>query len=88
MLQANRELADKAEVSRFTELRGFMDEEVKRQATLGTQSRETILARLEQLDIDLRTAIEQSGNTLSAYIGEMEDRLENGVHSMSPRPPI
>ncbi|MHB1226798.1 MAG: hypothetical protein ACYC0O_04635 [Desulfurivibrionaceae bacterium] len=37
-----------------------------------------MLARLDQLDRDLRSAVEQSGNTLAAYIGELEDRLEKG----------
>lgn len=77
-LQANRELADQAEASRFTELRGFLEMELKRQAGLDAESRAIVLARLDQLDRDLRSAVEQSGNTLAAYIGELEDRLERG----------
>ena len=77
-LQANRELADQAEASRFTELRGFLEMELKRQAGLDAESRVVVLARLDQLDRDLRSAVEQSGNTLAAYIGELEDRLERG----------
>lgn len=75
-LQANRELAGQAEASRFTELRGFFEAELKRQAGLDAESRAVVLARLDQLDRDLRSAVEQSGNTLAAYIGELEDRLE------------
>ncbi|PKN50630.1 MAG: Signal transduction histidine kinase [Deltaproteobacteria bacterium HGW-Deltaproteobacteria-16] len=77
-LQANRELADQAEASRFTELRGFLEAELTRQAGLDAESRVVVLARLDQLDRDLRSAVEQSGNTLAAYIGELEDRLERG----------
>ena len=77
-LQANRELADQAEASRFTELRGFLEMELKRQAGLDAESKAVVLARLDQLDRDLRSAVEQSGNTLAAYIGELEDRLERG----------
>ena len=77
-LQANRELADQAEASRFTELRGFLEAELKREAGLNAESRVVVLARLDQLDRDLRSAVEQSGNTLAAYIGELEDRLERG----------
>jgi hypothetical protein len=77
-LQANRELADQAEASRFTELRGFLEMELKRQAGLDVESKAVVLARLDQLDRDLRSAVEQSGNTLAAYIGELEDRLERG----------
>ena len=77
-LQANRELADQAEASRFTELRGFLEAELTRQAGLDAESKAVVLARLDQLDRDLRSAVEQSGNTLAAYIGELEDRLERG----------
>lgn len=75
-LQANRELADQAEASRFTELRAFMAAELAKQASLNTELKGTVLARADQLEHDLRSAIEQSGNTLAAYIGELEDRLE------------
>lgn len=77
-LHANRELAGHAEASRFTELRGFIEAELKKQADLDAESRAVVLARLDQLDRDLRSAIEQSGNTIAAYIGELEDRLERG----------
>jgi len=85
-MQANRELADKAETSRFTELRAFMDIELKRQIELDAESRVAMLARLDQLDRDMRSAIEQSGNTVSAHIGQLEDRLERGGHGLAPRP--
>jgi len=35
-----------------------------------------VQTRLDQLHQDLRSTIEQAGNTLAAYIGEFEDRLE------------
>lgn len=76
-LRANRELADQAEASRFTELRSFLVAELAKQANLATESRSLVLARVDRLENDLRAAIEASGNTLAAYIGELEDRLEN-----------
>jgi len=75
-LQANRELADKAEASRFTELRKFLEDELLKQAKLNLESKSEVLAKLAQSEQDVRTFIEQSGNTLAAYIGELEDRLE------------
>ncbi|MFY9328548.1 MAG: LapA family protein [Georgfuchsia sp.] len=87
-MQANRTLADKAEASRFTELRGFLDAELKRLAEQDAVSRAAVQARLDQLDHELRAAIEQSGNTLAAYIGELEDRLENGGHRPALNPPV
>ena len=64
-LQASRELADKAEASRFTELRTALEAE-----------RLAVIARIDQVRAELQTSIEQSGNTLAAYIGELEDRLD------------
>lgn len=88
-LQANRELAEQAETSRFTELHGFLEMELKIHARLDAESRATVLARLDQLERDLRTVVEQAGNTLAAYIGELEDRLERGraAQDLTPKPP-
>lgn len=75
-LQANRELADRAEASRFTELRNFLEAELANQSNLNAESKASILARVDQLEHDLRTFMEQSGNTLAAYIGELGERLD------------
>jgi uncharacterized integral membrane protein len=75
-LRANRELADKAESSRFTELRNYLESELLKQANLNKESHSEVLARINQFEQDLRVFIEQSGNTLAAYIGELDDRLE------------
>ena len=77
-LQSNRKLADQAEASRFTELRGFLDAELKRQLAHNVESRAAVVARIDQLERDLRTAVEQSGNSLAASLGELEDRLDRG----------
>jgi uncharacterized integral membrane protein len=78
-LYANRELADNAEASRFTELRKFLEDELLKQANLNKESHSEVLARFLQLEQDLRAFIEQSGNTLAAYIGELDDRLEKTI---------
>lgn len=75
-LQANRELADQAEASRFTDLRSYLEAELQRVAERDVEARTAMLARLDDVDRDLRASIEQSGNTLAAYIGELEDRLD------------
>lgn len=82
-LQANRTLADQAEASRFTELRSFLEMELKRQTAHNEASKAALLTRLDRLDLDLRTLVEQSDNTLSAYMGELEDRLERGSHTLN-----
>ncbi|RZI98775.1 MAG: hypothetical protein EOO54_28510 [Haliea sp.] len=85
-LHAQRELADKAEASRFTELRSYLEAQA-----LSAQQREaahaTVLAeRLAQTQQALAGKIDQSGNTLAAYIGELEDRLER--RDGLPRPAV
>ena len=76
-LQNNRELADKAEASRFTEFRQFMDAEIQKQAIVQADSKSAILSKIDALNTDIHRAIDVSGNSLSAYIGELEDRLES-----------
>jgi uncharacterized integral membrane protein len=75
-LRAQRELAEQAETSRISELRAFLQAELPKLADQTADLRTHIQTRLDQLDQDLRSTIEQSGNTLAAYIGEFEDRLE------------
>jgi uncharacterized integral membrane protein len=75
-LQTSRELADKAEESRFNELRSYIETELLKLTNQHTQSNPDVMTKIEQLEYNLRTSIEQSGNTLAAYIGELEDRLE------------
>ncbi|MDO8770720.1 MAG: LapA family protein [Burkholderiaceae bacterium] len=75
-LEANITLAEKAEASRFTELRNALEAEMVKQANLSAESRSAILARIDLLSKELHTSIEQSGNTLAAHIGEFEDRFE------------
>lgn len=72
----HRELADKAEASRFTELRSFLESEMKRQTEINAKAHATVMAKFEQLDQDIRQAVEQAGNSLSASIGELDDRIE------------
>lgn len=56
-LESQRELANQAEASRFSELRTY----------------------LEQAFASTETVTKESGNTLSAYLGELEDRLERKI---------
>ena len=74
-LQTHRELADKAEASRFTELRNFLEAGMKQSAEQDKAAQQALVARIDALENSLRTSVEQSGNSLSAYIGELEDRL-------------
>ena len=74
-LQAQRELADKAEASRFTDLRNYLDMELRKLGEQMAESRLGVIARVDLAQQDLRTTIEESGNSLAAHVGELEDRL-------------
>lgn len=78
-LQANRELADKAEASRFTALREFIAAEMTRQEARQTEAQQQLLVRLAELAQASHTLTEQTGNSLAASLGELEDRLERGL---------
>lgn len=75
-LKAQRELADKAEASRFTELRGFLDGELRRIEGQGAASTREVVARVEQLERQLEDKLAETSRTLSAYIGEVDDKLD------------
>jgi len=75
-LQSQRELADRAEESRFQQLRSAMETELRSLDTQTTEFKAEIITRLDALERDMRLAIEQSSNTLAAYLGEIEDRFE------------
>lgn len=75
-LAAQRELADKAEASRFTELRTYLEAlaqtEERRETAIGT----VLSDRFAQQEKMLLARIEQSDNAIAAHLGQLEDRLE------------
>jgi uncharacterized integral membrane protein len=76
-LQAQRELADKAEASRFTELRAVLMSEVANVVQVHNETRALVIHRMDRLQEATRVTLEESSNTVSAYMGELEDRLED-----------
>lgn len=78
-LQAQREIADRAEASRFEQLRATLDGELKQLESQAQETKAALLARLDEVERELRAALEQSSNTLAAYIGEIEDRLDRAA---------
>ena len=89
-LSTQRELADRAEASRFTELRSYLDAQ-----TAATLSREaanaTVMAeRLSRAQAALLLRIEESDGATAAYMGQLEDRMErrNGQTAPLARTPL
>ena len=75
-LATQRELADKAEASRFTELRQYLDAQVRE-----TRQREAIAATeferaMVQSQRELRTQLEQMDRNLLARFAELEGRTD------------
>lgn len=63
-----KKLAEEAEQSRYTELRRYLEAEFKRLAEAEKEEIRALEARLAE-------TLEKHGNTLAAYIGELEDQL-------------
>ena len=82
-LEASRELANKAEVSRITELKNHFETELSKQNELNVELKSEIFVRADQIETNFKTILEQLENTLDAYIGELEDRLERTKHLTS-----
>jgi hypothetical protein len=80
-LSAQRDLADKAEASRFTDLRQYLETQAAAAQHREMAGEKVMSERLAQQNRPVLERMEQLENTLAAYIGELEDRLE---HSGGP----
>ena len=80
-----RNLADKAEASRFTELRTFLQAEMQATAAREIDLAEKLHLKVDRLQAAMTEVIEQNGNGLSASLGELEDRLERQYQLRSDR---
>ena len=76
-LEAQRKLADDAEVSRITELRRYLETELQALKVQSTEVHQQTESHLAALEASVKDSVEETGRTLSAYIGELEDRMEN-----------
>lgn len=74
-LEAQRLLADKAEASRFTELRAWLDENLR-------QVRERDAIATTEMQRELRAQSETTNRMLAARLNELEHRLESRFERM------
>jgi uncharacterized integral membrane protein len=86
-IEAQRKLAEKAEESRYSELRTYLSEEIARAEQRSLDTRATLVNRVDALERDMRAALDQASTSIAAYIGEFEDRVERRADSgmMLPR---
>lgn len=73
-MQAQRDLADKAEASRFTELRSVLE-------ALHAKDKEALMERLDALEVHLVQRAQESDNSTAAYVGQLEQQ----VHQITQR---
>ncbi len=74
-LQAQRELADKAEASRITRLQQSLEAGFERMAEQMRMDKNELLARVAQLEQAQAQLITETANGLAAAVGELEDRM-------------
>lgn len=83
-LQAQRDLAEKAEASRFTDLRQHLDTQLRE-----NRQREAIAAAefeksMVQSQRELRTQLDQMNHLLATRLGEIENRIEARLDRVRP----
>lgn len=67
-LKHQRELADKAEASRFSELREFL---IKQHM----EGQQALLRQMEELEDHIYRRVDDSDNSTAAYMGQIEDQI-------------
>lgn len=80
-LQSQRELADKAEASRFVELRRHLDESFERWQSTWAESMAAQHQQREALGDRMLERMGEEGRVLSALLGEIEDKLDRHLAS-------
>lgn len=89
-LKAQRELADTAEASRFTELRTLLERELRRVEVQVAASQGEFAARMERSERGMHDKLTEATGSLSAYLGEIEDKLDRVLlptHATGAVPP-
>lgn len=69
-MQVQRELADKAEASRFTELRAFLEGQNQR-------SQSDLMGRIDALESRVTARVQESDNSTAAYVGQLEQQMQS-----------
>lgn len=75
-LEAQRKLADEAEASRIAELKSYLQAELQQLSNQSADIHQKTADRIAALEATVKDTVVETGSTLTAYIGELEDRLE------------
>ena len=78
-LNIQRDLADKAEASRFTELRQYFEVRAVAEKERDLVAQQVWVERLAAQDRSIMARIDQSDNTVAAHLGQLEDRFDKNT---------
>ncbi len=78
-LEQQRALADQAESSRFSELRVLFEQHAQAFEERLENAAATFAERIDTHEQGVRSALEELTNTLSAHIGQVDDKLERAL---------
>jgi uncharacterized integral membrane protein len=84
-LETQRSLADQSELSRFTELRSYLQTELRQIALHQSEQQAALNMRLDALQLELGERLSNTENAVAAQVGELDDRLQrSGAHVPPP----
>jgi hypothetical protein len=75
-LAAQRDFAVGAEASRFSELRAYLDSELRRMDTHAAEQRGGLLTRIDSLQLGIQAKVDESLRSLSARVAELDRKLD------------
>lgn len=78
-LDAQRKLAENAESSRISQLHEQITLEFARLHTANQETRTSLMARTEDMEQSLRKSLDEATNSLSACVGEVEEKLDRAL---------
>ena len=78
-LNIQRDLADKAEASRFTELRQYLETAAITDKNHEVATHRDWIERLSAQERILIARMDQSDNTIAAHLGQLEDRFDRNA---------
>ncbi|MFO7542734.1 MAG: LapA family protein [Thiobacillus sp.] len=82
-IQAQQQLAEKAEASRLSELRTHLEQEFGQMREMSEKTRTDLNIRMDGMEQALRAVFDEGVRSLSAHVGEVEDKLDR---SLAPAP--
>ncbi len=78
-LEAQRKLAESAETSRIEQLREQIALEFTRLHTANQDTHANLMARTEGMEQSLKKSLDETTNSLSACVGEVEEKLDRAL---------